>query len=221
MINSTLIKTVVEAYLAANPKARKEVLEPAVEKIMHAIQHINTLDEYAVQYSDTELLSQVKIPNELRDLVLPSEVRRDVNNIGSKKLLVHDDFNGSVPSVSELYNAIATVRMSQRKGVNDDLVDVTSLRTPVNLTDVWDRAVFIDSKITKKVGLKNDKGEDTHYEDKTGVALRGHSDGKVAMPIVLDSSAFATEEEWYLSSNYFEYDAIIKNFISSKVSGLN
>lgn len=222
MVNSKLIDTVVEAYLAANPKANAKVLKSAVETIMHAIQHVNTMDEYAVKYSDSELLSQIKIPNELKDFVLPAEVRRDANNVGSKRLLIHDEDYDKFPSVSEITNAIATVRMSQRKGVNDDLVEVTSLRGVVNLTDVWDRAVKIDdNKETKSVLLKrtSDKGE--NMVDPTGVKLRGHSDGKVVMPIILDKIALETEEDWYLNSDYVVYDAIITNFISSKVSGLN
>jgi hypothetical protein len=222
MVNSKLIDTVVEAYLAANPKANAKALRPAVETIMHAIQHVNTMDEYAVKYSDLELLSQIKIPNELKDFVLPAEVRRDANNVGSKKLLIHDEDCSNFPSVSEITNAIATVRMSQRKGVNDELVEITSLRGVVNLADIWDRVAKIDENNEAKSVLsvrKTDKGEDK--VDPTGVKLKGHSDGKVVLPIIVDRIALETEEDWYLNSDYVTYDAIITNFISSKVSGLN
>lgn len=219
MVNHKVTTEVIRVYKDSNPKANQVALSVAVATVMNAIQHINSLDEYAVKYDDFNMLSEIKIPNELKDFVIPSAIRRDVNNVACKNVVVVDnpsqdyeikDKDGknakasAVPTLAEINKAIATIRMSQRKGVNDDLVEVSTLRSPATIADVFGRLAIVDS------------GESVF-----GLALKCHTDGKPIIPILVDEAVFGTEEDWYFNAFADGTDTLIKNFISSKVSGLN
>lgn len=142
-INANVIGGNVSGKLVSYIEATKKVrtkdgeIEGLVSEIITNMNYFNTLGPYQTRLNDVEL-KMIPIPNEFKDMILPSSVKYDQNDISCRELLEVQKQN--VPfSLEKWLQILAKYRGLYKSDALENVSYLADLKKAVNLADVIQR----------------------------------------------------------------------------------
>lgn len=191
-VNSEEFKDDVTSRVIASKKIKVEAkqVKPVVSALIDYFHYFNTFKENTHTILDRPI-SEIVVPAEFKDLLLPNAVRYDCGDRRNVDILVrHDTIEDTSKTYNDYINLIGQYRGFFKRAWNEDLVTLDSLRVDRSFEEVRSRAA---------VKLEN---ETIH-----GIFV--NYDGLPYIPLVVNQGF------GFFGLNYWNYDdeAVTKDFI--------
>lgn len=149
---SANIRSNLQVSVMAQKKIKvtdKEVKE-VTDRLFDYFDYFNSLteDDTTVFYDSVKMLSQVPVPQEFSEFIIPSSVKLMAGNRRLPELLLRNDktvYNGKSLSYSDYLNVIDTFRGFFKKSGQEGCITLESLKKEVSLSDIISRIQVVDS----------------------------------------------------------------------------
>lgn len=139
-----VIKRFYESYVnrfdaRKQVRVSREEIKLLIDKVALVIEYFNSLDEDTTFVFDRDH-TQVMVPSEFKDLVMPMSIRFEAGKREFVDLLpLRPSKPVSYPSYRDYMDAVARLRGIMKKGAQDDLIKLSDIRKHVSVNDVFHR----------------------------------------------------------------------------------